>query len=378
MTGNIGIKGGHAAGGSGRIPLGYLGETLPVPESSTQVVHVTNIYDALLKGKPGGYQSDIKLLYIVGCNMVNQFLNTNKGVCALQKPEFIIAHELFLTPTARFADIILPVTTTLEQDDIGQPWTGGNYFIHMAKAVEPVPETKSDLAIFTELAARLGLSGYNDKSDEDWLREFAAATPDLPEYEALKLKGVHRISLSQPWVAFREQIEDFQHHPFPTPSGKIEIYSRKIAEMKEALIPPIPKYIEAWEGPDDPITNRYPIQLVSPHSRARVNSSLDNIPRLKALADDEVWLNPAEALSRGITTGDRVEVFNDRGRLVTTARVTADIMPGVASLDAGAWFEPDRHGTDRGGCVNVLTLDKASPGGSFACNSCLVQVEKIA
>ncbi len=148
--------------------------------------------------------------------------------------------------------------------------------------------------------------------------------------------------------------------------------------MQEPLIPPLPRYIAPWESPTDPAANRFPLQLVSPHSRARVNSQWHRIARLDKLLDDDVWLNPADALPRGITTGDRVEIFNDRGRLVTTARVTGDIMPGVASLDAGAWFEPDRHGIDQGGCVNVLTLDKASPGGSFACNSCLVQIEKIA
>ncbi|GEM_PF-6994689 len=197
-----------------------------------------SVYDALLEGTSGRYPSDTKLLYIVGCSMLNQFLNINKGVAALQAPEFTVIHKLFLTPTAA-----MPTSSSPSP----QPWSvlvlaslGGPCFIHMDRAIEPLPDTKSDLDIFTELASRPGLTGYNNKSDEEWLREFVTATPDLPDYETFKREGVHHIPIDRPWVAFRKQVEDPARHPFPAPSGKIQIYSRTLAGRNDPLLPPSP------------------------------------------------------------------------------------------------------------------------------------------
>lgn len=97
----------------------------------------------------------------------------------------------------------------------------------MHQIIEALPETRSDLAIFTRLAERLGLKAFNLKTDEDYLKEMTAKTSRLPAYETFKQQRLHRLECEHPRVAFRRQIEDPQKHPFPTPSGKIEIFSRK-------------------------------------------------------------------------------------------------------------------------------------------------------
>ncbi|MCP4753572.1 MAG: molybdopterin-dependent oxidoreductase [Proteobacteria bacterium] len=376
MTGNMGVEGGYAAGGADVIPHGLILSGLPSPKQRHHRVHVSKMYDAILRGRSGGYASDCRLLHLSGSNMLNQHLNLNRGIKAMAVPELVVVHDLFMTATARYADVVLPVTHFLEREDLIQPYIGGAYRMHMDKVLDPPDGPRSDLSIFTELAARLGLNDYNEKSEEEWLQSICEAVPDMSDLETFRQEKIQKLDDQHPWVSFRKQIEDSEKHPFPTPTGKIEIFSRKFADLKDDTVPPIPKYVPSWEGPDDALASRYPIQLVTPHSRARVNSQFYNIPQIHKLADDRVWINADDARKREIEDGDEVVVQNDRGRLIVCAKVTDNIMPGVASLDQGAWYTPDENGVDRAGSVNVLTRDESSPAGAFPSNTCLVEITK--
>jgi len=139
----------------------------------------------------------------------------------------------------------------------------------------------------------------------------------------------------------------------------------------------LPKYFEPWEGPNDPITQKYPLQLITTHFKRRALSQFDNIPWLREVQEQTILINTDDAHARNVKDGELVRVFNDRGVVIVPAKVTERIMPGVVDLPHGAPYMPDENGVDRGGCANVLTGERYSPGGSFAYNTSLVQVETI-
>lgn len=332
--------------------------------------------DALLHGKTGGYPADYKLLFLVNTNYPNQYLNLNKAVSGLKKMEFVVTLEQFMTPGAKWADIVLPTCTFLERNDVTESERLA-YFGYQNKCIEPLGESKSHFQIAKELATKLGLSELENMTEEGVLRDVVVKGSAIPDYDDFKKKPVYGVHPShKPYVAFRKQIEDPENNPFPTPSGKIEIYSQQLADMNDPTLPPIPKYIESWEGPNDPLANRYSLQLITLHPRRRAHTQGETIPWLRETQIQGMQINPADALSRGIADGDSVRVYNDRGATVLPAIVTRRIKKGVVAIPEGAWYDPDEDGVDRGGGPNVLTKDEPSPGGGYVTNSCLVQVEK--
>ncbi len=402
MTGNIGRPGGSAAGGLMGIPYGHMffGARIPPPyknpvEDTGRSVrgsvnlqdrfitrcHTNKIFDAILKGTKGGYPFDVKFAWFVNNNFLNQLGNTNKAAEALKKLEYMVSSEIFLTPTARYADIVLPVTTMAERSDLARPWPSGPYFTFMNQAIEPLGECKSDLRIAEELADELGIEDFVkypdvDKALKALLKMPADTRKNIRNYRKFKEEGIHRLELEEPYVAFRKEIEDPENHPFQTPSGKIEIFSQRIADLNDPNNPPIPKYMRTPEDRFDPLIKKYPLQVLSPHPPNRVHSEMYLVDWLREVEPHRVWINHIDAKKRGIQDGDMVLVFNDRGKLLIPAWLTERIIPGVISIYEGAWYDPDENGIDRGGCVNVLTNDSHALCGASALKSCLAEVKK--
>ena len=401
MTGNVGRPGGSACGGLMGIPIGHMFRMSAIPPGKNPFemdgpnvkgtldirlrvikrVHINKIFDAILEGKKGGYPADIKLMWSMCNNYLNQTGNSNKAARALKKLEFFCAQELFMTAQARYADLLLPVTSAAERSDLTRPWPWGPYFTFMNRALEPLGECKSDFEIVSEVAQRLGIKGFNPHTEDEWLKMFVEHNPEyqqhIRDYDKFRQDGIHRVKLDKPIIAFKEQIDDIEKNPFPTPSGKIEIFSQRVADLNKPDTPPIPKYLPTPEDRNDPLFERYPLQLLTPHPKNRVHSELYMVPWLREVEEHRAWINPVDAEPRGIKDGAEILVFNDRGKVAIKAWVTERIIPGVVSIFEGAWYNPDKDGIDRGACANTLTKDAYSGGGAAVMNTCLVQVEKI-
>ncbi|MCC7106069.1 MAG: molybdopterin-dependent oxidoreductase [Chloroflexi bacterium] len=379
MTGNIGRPGGNS-GSSGGAKFVRMGR-LPTGKNPAGVqVNITQMADAILQGRAGGWPSDIKMVYSACGNLLNQIANVHRSVEAFMSLEFVLMHEQFITPMARYADVLLPATTGFERNDVHVPWThSGHFAIYMQKAIEPMGETRNDLDICAALAERLGLEGFNPKTEDEWLREIVADS-EIEDYDEFKAKGVARLAPPAHRIAFAEQVLDPERHPFNTPSGKIEIYSTWLGEHPDPYglgwVPPVPTWVPPNEGLHEPHAARYPLQLCTPHSRARTHSIHANQEMLHKLDPQHVWINPADAAARGIHDGDPARIFNDRGVVEIPAHVTDAMAPGVVAFCEGAWFQPDERGVDIAGCPNTLSLNQPSASGSSTYNSCLVEVAR--
>ena len=207
MTGNVGIVGGSSGvsnGATGRTGI----KNLPAGTNPIDArVSSPMLADLLARGKDGGYPADIKLIYSVGGDLFNQAPNVNKMVQSLDGVEFLVVQDHFLTPTAQYADIVLPATTFWERNDVHTPWAGaGHYAIFMKQAIEPMGECRNDMDIFADLAARVGIEGYSDKSEMAWLRELTRDAVD--DFDAFAENGVARFAAPDDAVAFAREIRD--------------------------------------------------------------------------------------------------------------------------------------------------------------------------
>ena len=387
LTGNVGIPGGWAGGMGLQAPDGGPAwNVFPIGANPVRASIPTFLWtEAVLRGKDMGpgegvrgaarLDNNIKLIYAVASNaLINQHANVNRTARMLQDDhlvEFIVVQDNFLTPTARFADILLPACTQFETWGVEDGWKYGDEVILMPKIVDPPHETRSDYRICADIAERLGIgAAYTQgRSERDWvewcLGEFRKSRfpklPALAEFEKSNA-GVHTIPVTRPAVAFESFRKDPGKNRLATPSGKIEFFSQRLHALgKPKEIPPVPKYIQEWESPFGPEARKYPLQAVGHHTLARIHSTLAGVEWLEEAFPQRLFINPLDAEARGIRNSEEVRVFNDRGEVRIPCRVSRRIMPGVVALPQGAWWRPDEQGVDRGGCVNVLTSERWTP-----------------
>jgi biotin/methionine sulfoxide reductase len=403
MLGQIGLPGGGYTLGYGPVnrvgsphtPLA--GGAMPQGENPVKAfIPVARHADMLLHpGESFRYNGgvhtypDIKLIYWAGGNPFHHHQDLTRLMQAWQKPDSIIMHEQYWTASAKFADVVLPATLALERDDIGYA-SGEGHIVAMRQAVPPLGEARDDYSIFADLAERLGTrDAYTEGRDAmGWIRELYAITHrraadidiTLPDFATFWEQGVIDLRAhDRPMVMLDSFRRDPKRHRLPTPSGRIEILSATIQGFDLPDCPGHPVWLEPaeWHG-----NAAGRLHLLSDQPARKLHGQLDASPHSaagKIQGREPIHLNPIDAAARGIEDGDMVEVFNDRGLCLSAARLTEDVMPGVARLSTGAWFDYDfQSGIEKHGNPNALTRDAGASELSQGCTAqtCLVDVRR--
>jgi anaerobic dimethyl sulfoxide reductase subunit A len=328
--------------------------TLPIP--GLPVVPVLRWPDAVLEGRAGGYPSDIHAIYSLGANAINQGGDARKSMAAFEKVDFAVTHELFLTPTARFCDVVFPAATALEKTELGEPWQG-NYLLYRPRILAPAGEARSDYAILAALAGRLGFGDAftEGRTEEDWVEHFIAQS-EISDVAAFKASGVY-LGAEQNRSGLSAFAADPAGHPLGTPSGKVELASARF--HADTGLPAIP----TWQAA--PSDSRYPLSLITPKSPERTHSQGDQWAAARPPAH-ALEMHPADAAARGLCDGQTVRVFNTHGEGRVTLKLSEGVMPGVVCLPEGVWVALDAQGIDQAGATNMYTSTQGTRAGVAA------------
>ncbi|GIX48933.1 MAG: molybdopterin oxidoreductase [Candidatus Tectimicrobiota bacterium] len=357
LTGNLGIPGGgfgprHGAASHGQALASITAEDVRPPGRylPNQMARLTA---ALLEGQ-------VRVLLLFGTNMLSSFAAAGEVAAGLAHADLVVCHDLFLSDTARrFAHLVLPGTAWLEE--LGCKMTNTHLYL-MEKVLEPPQEARPLAWVLRALAARLGLEGfYPWQSEEEVINAILdhPCTGHLTVAELRARGGIAPLHVSP--VAYPDR-------RFPTPSGKVEFYSQRAAELG---LPPLPIY-----EPPPPLP--YPLTLQQGRTLTHFHAFYDHGRALPTLArldpEPRLWLSPADAAARGLREGDPIRVVNARGVFAARAQVTPRLPPGTAWIRDG-WAGLNEL-TDGEACLPDAAVDLFGFAAGQARFTAQVEVEK--
>jgi anaerobic selenocysteine-containing dehydrogenase len=324
----------------------------------------------------------VKALLVYNANPVISAPEQRRVVSGLARPDlFTVVHDLFVTDTARYADILLPATTALEHFDV--TWSYGHLYLNASvPAIEPRGEAVSNTELFRRLAAGMGFTEkWFELSDE----QMAAETIDWssPAAEGLSLELLKKTGWARLNLPSRDAWAPHAEGAFPTPSGNVEFVSSVLADAGGPLVLPLFREgladtdghhpVDPVPGFDPPDRGPHPLTMVSPKAHAFLNSTYGNQARQRTIEGPQpVLMNVDDATARAVIDGQRVRVFNDVGSFVGLARLSDDVVPGVIVCSHGRWQEGEAA------TVNAtVTAELTDLGNGPRLSDVLVDVEPI-
>ncbi|MFW1027649.1 trimethylamine-N-oxide reductase TorA [Vibrio parahaemolyticus] len=370
----------------------------------SRTIPVARWIDCLLEpGKEINYNGgkvklpDFKMMVISGCNPWHHHQDRNRMKKAFRKLQTVVTIEFAWTATCRFSDIVLPACTQWERNDIDVYGSYSNKgLIAMHRLVDPLFQSKPDFQIMSELTQRFGRREEYTRgmSEMEWIeslyndcKKANEGKFEMPEFNEFWEKSVLDFGEGKPWVRHADFRKDPELNPLGTPSGFIEITSRKIGRYGYEQCQEHPMWFEKSErSHGGPGSDKYPFWLQSCHPDKRLHSQMCESEEFRATyavqGREPVYINPIDAKAKGIKDGDLVRVFNGRGQLLAGAVLTDSYPRGVIRIEEGAWYGPlnEKEGAIcTYGDPNTLTQDIGSSelAQATSANTCIVDFEKF-